>query len=107
MNDADSTRSSEINIQLSEDVAEGTYTNLVMIAHSPEEFILDFIRMVPGVKKARVKSRVIITPQHAKRLLKALEDNVERYEQAHGEIQSSDAGGGDVPRMHFGSSGEA
>ncbi len=95
--------SSQLNIELSEDIAEGEYANLVMIAHSPEEFILDFIRVVPGVRKARVKSRIIITPQHAKRLLRALTDNVERYERAHGPIderapadQPIQFGGGNV-----------
>lgn len=76
----------QINIELSEEVAEGTYSNLVMIAHSSEEFILDFIRVMPGVPKARVKGRMIVTPQHAKRLLRALADNIERYERTHGEI---------------------
>ena len=80
---------SDINIHIDEDTAEGTYSNLVMIAHSPEEFILDFIRVVPGVQKARVKERLIISPQHAKRLLKALHDNIERYENSHGSIKSS------------------
>ena len=76
----------KMNIELDEEMAEGVYANLVMIAHSPEEFILDFIRVMPGGPKARVKSRIIVTPQHAKRLLKALGENIERYEQAHGEI---------------------
>lgn len=76
----------QINIELSEDVAEGVYANLVMIAHSAEEFILDFIRVMPGVPKARVKSRIIVTPQHARRLLQALSENINRYEKAHGEI---------------------
>ena len=70
----------QLNIELSEDVAEGIYSNLVMIAHSPEEFILDFIRVMPGVPKARVKTRIIVTPQHARRLLGALAENIERYE---------------------------
>lgn len=78
----------ELNIQLDEEIAEGIYSNLVMIAHSPEEFVLDFIRVVPGIQNARVKSRIIVTPQHAKRLLSALEENIGRYEQAHGEIQT-------------------
>ncbi len=94
----------ELNIELSADTAEGTYSNLVMITHSPEEFILDFIRMVPGVQKAKVKSRIIITPQHAKRLLAALADNIERYEQAHGAIGEQDH---NAPPLHFGPSGEA
>ncbi|MEX1055297.1 MAG: DUF3467 domain-containing protein [Rhodothermales bacterium] len=77
----------QFNIELSEEIAEGVYSNLVMISHSPEEFILDFIRVMPGVPKARVKSRIIVTPQHAKRLLRALADNIEKYETAHGEIE--------------------
>lgn len=76
----------QFNIELSEEIAEGVYSNLVMISHSPEEFILDFIRVMPGVPKARVKSRIIVTPQHARRLLRALADNIEKYETAHGEI---------------------
>ncbi|MEM0961950.1 MAG: DUF3467 domain-containing protein, partial [Bacteroidota bacterium] len=75
-----------LSIELSEEVAEGVYSNLVMISHSPEEFILDFIRVMPGVPKARVKSRVVVTPAHAKRLLAALADNIQRYEGQHGEI---------------------
>ena len=76
----------QINIELSENISEGVYSNLVMISHSPEEFILDFIRVVPGVQKAKVKSRIIVTPQHAKRLLRAMAENIERYERANGNI---------------------
>ncbi len=76
----------QLNIELPEGVSEGVYSNLVMISHSPEEFILDFIRVMPGVPKARVKSRIIVTPQHAKRLLAALAENIDRYEGTHGEI---------------------
>lgn len=93
---------SELNIELGEDEAEGTYSNLVMIAHSPEEFILDFIRVMPGVSEARVKSRIIITPQHAKRLLQALAENIERYERAHGEVDEPSA---PTQPMRFGGSG--
>ena len=75
-----------LSIELSEEVAEGVYSNLVMISHSPEEFVLDFIRVMPGVPKARVKSRIVVTPGHAKRLLAALADNVQRYEAQHGDI---------------------
>jgi len=92
----------QLNIELSEEVAEGVYSNLVMLAHSSEEFILDFIRVMPGVPKARVKSRIIVTPQHAKRLLRALTDNIERYERAHGEIEESTSPG---PAIHFGAPG--
>ncbi len=97
----------QLNIELSEDVAEGEYANLVMIAHSPEEFILDFIRVVPGVRKARVKSRIIITPQHAKRLLRALADNIERYERAHGPVDERISPGQTIQFGGGGNVGEA
>ena len=87
---------SQLQIELTPDVAEGTYSNLVMIAHSPEEFILDFIRVMPGVPKARVKSRVVVTPSHAKRLLAALADNIQRYEAQYGAIQEVSHGHGGV-----------
>ena len=90
----------QLNIELSEDMAEGTYSNLVMLAHSAEEFILDFIRVMPGVPKARVKSRIIVSPPHAKRLLRALADNINRFEQAHGEIDEPQQHQG--PAVHFG-----
>ena len=70
----------EVNIELSEEAAEGIYSNLAIITHSNSEFVVDFIRMMPGVPKAKVKSRIILTPQHAKRLMSALQDNVNKYE---------------------------
>ncbi|MDX2191685.1 MAG: DUF3467 domain-containing protein [Bacteroidota bacterium] len=76
----------QINIELSEEVAEGIYSNLAMIAHSNSEFVVDFIRLMPGLPKAKVKSRIILTPEHAKRLLQALADNVTKYESSFGEI---------------------
>lgn len=76
----------EINIELPADVAEGTYANLVIISHSFAEFILDFVNIMPGVPKARVKSRIIMTPQHAKRLMMALADNISKFESTFGEI---------------------
>ena len=79
----------QINIELSEDIAEGVYSNLAMIAHSNSEFVIDFIRLMPGVPKARVKSRVIITPEHAKRLLAALGDNIDKYEASFGPIKQT------------------
>lgn len=96
----------QINIELTEEVAEGVYSNLAMIAHSSSEFVIDFIRLMPGVPKAKVKSRIVITPEHAKRLLKALEDNIDKYESTFGDIKSVD----DVPKfpMNFGGTmGEA
>ena len=80
----------QINIELSEETAEGVYANLAMIAHSSSEFVIDFIRLMPGVPKAKVKSRVVITPEHAKRLLNALEDNINKYEATFGEVKQSE-----------------
>ena len=79
-----------INIDIPAEVADGIYSNLAMITHSPSEFIVDFIRMMPGLPKAKVQSRIILTPQHAKRLLRALTDNIERYESVHGRINDDD-----------------
>lgn len=76
----------QLNIELPEEMAEGVYSNLAIISHSQSEFILDFVRLVPNVPKAKVKSRVILTPHHAKRLLMALNDNVKKYEAQHGKI---------------------
>lgn len=76
----------QINIEISEEVAEGTYANLAIITHSHAEFVIDFVSVMPGTPKSKVKSRIIFTPMHAKRFLKALEDNVNRYEAANGTI---------------------
>ncbi|HNV49908.1 MAG: DUF3467 domain-containing protein [Bacteroidales bacterium] len=81
----------KLNIELPEDVAEGVYSNLAIITHSRSEFIIDFVKMLPGIPKAKVKSRIILTPQHAKRLLKALQDNVRKFESMHGELKDTDA----------------
>jgi hypothetical protein len=77
----------QINIEISEEVAEGTYANLAIITHSHAEFVMDFVNVMPGTPKSKVKSRIIFTPMHAKRFLRALEDNVNRYEDANGPIQ--------------------
>lgn len=82
----------QINIELGEDVADGTYSNLVIITHSNTEFVLDFLRLMPGVPKARVKSRIVMTPQHAKRLLRALNENISKFEEKHGPIKDSPEG---------------
>ncbi|MFY0606339.1 MAG: DUF3467 domain-containing protein [Cyclobacteriaceae bacterium] len=98
--------SNQINIELSEETAEGVYANLAMIAHSSSEFVIDFIRLMPGVPKAKVKSRIVVTPEHAKRLLKALEDNIKKFENTHGSIKSIE----EAPKfpMNFGGTmGEA
>ncbi|GAA0891410.1 DUF3467 domain-containing protein [Fulvivirga kasyanovii] len=80
----------QINIELSEEVAEGVYSNLAMIAHSNSEFVIDFIRLMPGVPKAKVKSRIVITPEHAKRLLNALNENIHKYEETFGPIKKTE-----------------
>jgi uncharacterized protein (DUF1778 family) len=77
----------QLNIELSEEIAEGIYSNLAIITHSNSEFVLDFIRVMPGVPKAKVKSRVVLTPEHAKRFLRALEDNIEKFEAVNGRIK--------------------
>ena len=76
-----------LDIELDEAVAQGNYSNLVIISHSTSEFILDFATMLPGLQKARVKSRIILTPEHAKRLLLSLQDNIVRYESNVGKIE--------------------
>lgn len=88
-----------LNIDLSEEIAEGTYSNLAIISHSHSEFVLDFIRLMPNVPKAKVKSRIILTPSHAKRLLKALADNVKKYEGQHGVINDTEPQS--FPPMNF------
>jgi hypothetical protein len=94
----------QINIELDEKIAEGIYSNLAIINHSASEFVLDFVTLMPGVPKAKVKSRIILTPQHAKRLLKAIGENIHRFEVAHGEIKDSDQP--QVP-LSFGPTGQA
>ena len=76
-----------INIELKDEAAEGTYANLVMIAHSPSEIILDFIRVMPGMQKGKVFSRIIMTPAHAKMFLEALQDNIKKFENQFGQIK--------------------
>ncbi|GAE82870.1 DUF3467 domain-containing protein [Bacteroides reticulotermitis] len=86
----DQSNNGQLQIELKEDVAQGTYANLAIITHSSSEFILDFVRVMPGVPKAGVQSRIIVAPEHAKRLLRALEDNIAKYEQVFGKIRTSD-----------------
>ena len=94
----------QINIELDEKIAEGIYSNLAIINHSSSEFVLDFVSIMPGIPKAKVKSRVILTPQHAKRFLKALGENIHRYEVANGEIKDSEQP--NIP-LNFGPAGQA
>ncbi len=84
----------QLNIELTEEIAEGIYSNLAIITHSTSEFVVDFVKIMPGTPKAKVKSRVVLTPQHAKRLMKALQDNISKFEEAHGNIKDSDVPNG-------------
>lgn len=95
-------KKNQINIELPEELSDGVYANLAIISHSHSEFVLDFIRMLPNVPKAKVKSRVIVTPEHAKRFLNALSDNVKKYEAQHGTIEvKGGSGGNQFPPMNF------
>mgnify|MGYP003352381477 CR=1 FL=1 len=93
-----------LDIELSEEIAEGIYSNLAIISHSPQEFVVDFIRIMPGVPKAKVKARVVLTPEHAKRLMKALADNVKKYEQQFGHINDKEVP--NIP-LNFGPTAQA
>lgn len=93
-----------IQIELNDEIAQGIYSNLAIIAHSSSEFVVDFVRLMPGIPKAKVQSRIILTPEHAKRLMLALADNVKKYESQYGEIKLQ--GMGFVPPV-IGPVGEA
>ena len=97
---ADVKKPNQINIELSEEVAQGIYSNLAVITHSSSEFVIDFVRVMPGIPKAQVKSRIILTPEHAKRLMMALKDNIKKFETVHGAIK--DVQEGPVIPMNFG-----
>jgi hypothetical protein len=88
-------------IELNEEIAQGIYSNLAMITHSSSEFVIDFVRIMPGIPKAQVKSRIILTPDHVKRLVAALEDNIAKYEMVHGPIKEI-KGSGPVMPLTFG-----
>lgn len=94
----------QINIELDPEVAQGTYSNLAIINHSQSEFVIDFVAIMPGIPKNKVKSRIILTPQHAKRLLKAMADNISRFEDKNGEIKDYEQP--PIP-LNFGPTGEA
>lgn len=81
------TNNNQLNIEISEEIAEGEYANLAIITHSHAEFVIDFVNVMPGTPKSRVKSRIILTPQHAKRFMKALIENIDRFEESNGDIK--------------------
>ncbi|MEO6404591.1 MAG: DUF3467 domain-containing protein [Ferruginibacter sp.] len=82
---------SQINIEISEEISEGEYANLAIITHSHAEFVIDFVNVMPGTPKSKVKSRIILTPFHAKRFMKAIIENVKKFETANGTIQDMES----------------
>jgi len=101
MSEEKKNKPNQLNIELNEEVAEGIYSNLAIITHSNSEFIVDFVRVMPGVPKARVKSRIVLTPQHAKRLMKALGENIHKFETVNGPIRELKGPEAGLP-MNFG-----
>lgn len=95
-------KKNEVNIELSEEIATGVYSNLAIITHSPAEMVCDFIQMMPGMPKGKVRSRVIMTPQNAKRFMRALADNISKFEQNFGVIEEDNQP--PMPPMNFGPS---
>jgi len=80
----------QLNIEISEEIAEGVYANLAIITHSHAEFVVDFVNVMPGTPKSKVKSRIILTPQHTKRFMKAMQDNIAKFESVNGPIKDLD-----------------
>jgi hypothetical protein len=97
----------QLNIELGEEVADGQYSNLAIITHSFAEFIVDFINVMPNTQKSKVKSRIVMTPQHAKRLMLALIDNVKQFEAENGVIKENGTGQTNVPFTLGGQTGQA
>ena len=102
---ADQNMPNQLNIEISEEVAEGTYANLAIITHSHAEFVIDFVNVMPGTPKSRVKNRIILTPFHAKRFMKAMIDNVKKFETANGTIQDMESV--EIPFNFGGPAGQA
>ncbi|MBR5864454.1 MAG: DUF3467 domain-containing protein [Alistipes sp.] len=96
-----------IDIDLSEEIAQGNYANLAIISHSTSEFVIDFATILPGLSKAKVKSRVILTPEHAKRLLYSLQENITRYESNIGKIEIPKPHTTEDPIINMGPMGKA
>ncbi len=98
----DKEKQNQINIELDDSVGQGTYANLAVITHSSSEFVIDFVRIMPGLPKAKVKSRIILTPEHAKRFLGALQENIQKYESVNGPIKINQNKSGNPIPMNFG-----
>ena len=97
----------QINIELDEKISSGEYANFVVVTHSPAEFVMDFIQVMPGMPKAKVRSRVVMSPHHVKRLLGALAENVQRFEKQHGPIKDHGAADPGMPLPYMGPQGQA
>lgn len=97
MAEQDKKHGNQLSIELPEEIAEGIYSNMAIISHSNSEFVIDYVRMVPNTPKAKVKARIILTPAHAKRLLRAMADNIEKYEARFGSIEEPDGGNPPFP----------
>ncbi|MCU0379400.1 MAG: DUF3467 domain-containing protein [Bacteroidales bacterium] len=104
---SDNKNQGQLNIELSEEVSQGVYSNLAVITHSPAEFVIDFIRIMPGVTKPKVMSRIILTPEHAKRFVAALNDNILKYEAVHGTIREIKGSGPVMPATFGGPTAQA
>ena len=104
MSDTKDQKKGQINIELDEAVAQGIYSNLAIINHSVSEFVIDYVTIMPSTPKSKVKARIILTPQHAKRFHKALGDNIKRFEASNGEIKDFEQP--PIP-LNFGPTGEA
>ena len=100
----DKAKENNINIELDESIAQGLYSNLVIVNHSPTEFVLDFINVMPGAPKAKVRSRIILTPDHTKKFINALGENLDKYEKSFGKIKNFQK---EVIPISFGPKGEA
>lgn len=105
MSDQDDKKQQKLNIQIDDDIAQGIYSNLAIINHSQTEFVLDFVNIMPGSPQNKVRSRIILTPQHAKRLLRALSDNINRFEKSQGKIKEQEKT--NIPMNFGGPTGEA
>lgn len=105
MSDQNDKKQQKLNIQIDDDIAQGIYSNLAIINHSQTEFVLDFVNIMPGSPKNKVRSRIILTPQHAKRLLRALNDNINRFEKSQGKIKEQEKT--NIPMNFGGPTGEA
>ena len=105
MSNQDEKKQQKLDIQIDDDIAQGIYSNLAIINHSQTEFVLDFVNIMPGSPKNKVRSRIILTPQHAKRLAKALNDNIQRFEKSQGSIKEQEKT--NIPLNFGGPAGEA